>query len=476
MKNKSRSIIFLRLLSLALVLTSNAIHSDACTIFCAKDKTGQVWAGNNEDLLFNFRTYLNIVERTDSTLGCIYFTNSNKQSEFIQGGMNEAGLFYDGNAVPYTTYKDFDKKKAFPGSERNMMEYILKKCKTVPEVLALFKIYRLPGTETSQMHFADKYGNFGIVVADSMWLTNANYQISTNYNLCHPNRDNVECWRFPIAESILKTREINYETFKMICDSTSQKKMAGTIYSNIHNLNTGDIWLFYGMNYKAPFKTNIATLLSGGTRSFYLYELFSDSPLVLTYKTYLASGTKTAIEDLSSFNLSESETQTILQQISNDLVVCNHDFTAYPFLSKLISSMKKPDDILCMFNAFALFCMDKKTEAKTILKDILKENPNDELCKDLLNQMNGNFNKKTNHKFELKGYENAKFVYVEGLSDPSIEYFLIKKRTKWVGKFSLPPEEYQYYFLVDGKKILDPTNSNILKEDGETYNRIVIKN
>lgn len=476
MKKIYQKIIFLRLLFLSLILIINVIRSNACTIFCAKDKNGQVWAGNNEDQLFNFRTFVNIVESKDSTLGYIYFTNSNRQSEFIQGGMNEAGLFYDGNAVPYTTYKDFDKKKAFPGSERDMMEYILKKCKTVPEVLALFKIYRLPGTETSQMHFADKYGNFGIVVADSMWLTNANYQISTNYNLCHPNKDNINCWRFPIAESILKTREINYETFKLICDSTSQKKMAGTIYSNIHNLNTGDIWLFYGMNYKVPYKTNIVTLLASGTRSFYLYELFSDSPLVKTYKSYLNSNAQTAIEGIALMNLSDNEKQNQFIQITSDLVILNHDFNAYPFLSALINSKKDPDDIFLTFNAFALFCMDKKIEAKIILKGILKENPDDELCKDLLNQMNGKFNKKANHKFELKGYENAKFVYVEGLSDPSIEYFLIKKGAKWVGKFNLSPEEYHYYFLVDGKKILDPNNKTVIEEDNQMYNKLVIKN
>ena len=111
-----------------------------------------------------------------------------------------------------------------------------------------------------------------------MWITQANYQISTNYNLCHPNKDNVNCWRYPIAERILNSREISLETFREICDSTSQKKW--TNYSNIQNLNTGDIWLYYAMNFSRPYKTNLKELLKKGNSSFYMYELFKDDPLV----------------------------------------------------------------------------------------------------------------------------------------------------------------------------------------------------
>lgn len=476
MKKSLQTIIISRLFLLVLILTSNIIHTDACTIFCAKDKNEHVWSGNNEDALFHFKSFVNVFAPTDSTLGYVCFTNSSGQNEFIQGGINEAGLFYDGNSVPFTKYKDFDRLKPFPGTERNMMEYILRKCKTVPEVLALFKIYRLPGTETSQMHFADKYGNFGIVNADSMWLTKANYQISTNYNVCHADKDNIKCWRFPIAESLLKTREVNYETFKLICDSTSQRNSAGTIYSNIQNLNTGEIWFFYGMDYNHPYKTNIKDLLASGTRSFYLHELFNSSPLVVTYKTYLTSGSSIALAKLSSFNLPDNKKTTVLRQISNDLIVFSHNFNAYPFLSSLFNSQGNSDMTLCAFNAFALFCLGNSNDAKTVLKTYLKENPDNQFIRDLLNQMNGRFAKKTNYKFELKGFENAKFVYVEGLSDPSIQYFLIKQGDKWLGKFKLTPEEYHYYFSVDGKRVLDPTNNDIVKKDGQTYNKLVIKN
>ncbi|MEI6059445.1 MAG: hypothetical protein WCR72_02000 [Bacteroidota bacterium] len=253
-------------------------NSEACTIFSAIDKKGNVWTGNNEDGIFDLNTCINIAAPTNKTFGYIYFTNSKNQNEFPQGGINDAGLFFDGNAVPISVYKDFDKKKDFPNGINEMMFYILKNCKTVQEVFNIFKIYRLKGLEGSQLHFADKYGNFGIIVADSMWFTKANYQISTNYNLCHPNKDSISCWRFPIAERIIKSKEIGLETFRDICDSTSQEKW--TNYSNVQNLNTGDIWFYYAMNYSRPYKTNIKELLKKGNRTFYMYKLFKDDPLV----------------------------------------------------------------------------------------------------------------------------------------------------------------------------------------------------
>jgi hypothetical protein len=276
-------------------------NSDACTIFSAKDKNGNVWTGNNEDGIFTISTCVNIVASTKSTFGYIYFTGSNNQKEFPQGGLNDAGLFYDGNSVPKSEYKDFEIKKDYPEGINEMIFEILRKCQTVQEVFKLFKEYRLQGLEVSQFHFADKYGNFGIINSDSMWITKADFQISTNFNLCHHNKDNVKCWRYPIAERILKSREAGLESFREICDSTSQKKW--TIYSNIQNLNTGDIWFYYAQNFSRPYKTSIKELLKNGNRSFYMLELFKDDPLVKQMLLTKESGDQFSIIIISLFCL-----------------------------------------------------------------------------------------------------------------------------------------------------------------------------
>lgn len=461
---------------LTLILTGQFINSQACTIFSGKDKNGHVWVGNNEDMIFYFKTRINLVKSTDSTFGYAFFTYD--VNNVIQGGVNDAGLFFDFNSVPSSKAKDYDKKKDFPGGYEAMMLHVLKKCKTVQEVLTLFKKYRLTDNRSSQMHLADKFGNLGIIVADSMWITKSNYQVSTNYNLCHSDKDKMTCWRMPIAERILKSKEPGLETFREICDSTSQKVNTSTIYSNIHDLTTGDIWFYYGMDYTKSYKTNINELLKKGTSSFYVYELFTNDPLVAVYKTYQDKGIESGLKKLNEYQLSLERKNEILRLLCSDLIVWNHDFNSYPFLSALLKSKKDVDELLQVTNPIALFFSSKKTEALDILNKYPTDHPTGQLApfaSQISNQMQGIFEKDANVKFELKGYENAKSVFVEGIDYPTVIYFLIQKDGKWIGDFYLDPDEYHYVFLVDGKRVLDANISDTIKENGLDYSKIVVK-
>ena len=95
----------------------------ACTIFCGKDKQGQIWAANNEDNAFSFVNYINVFPKTEDTkygyYTLSYFSEKNGENFNIHGGMNEAGLFYDFNSIPQTLIKDLNKKTKFPqGSQK----------------------------------------------------------------------------------------------------------------------------------------------------------------------------------------------------------------------------------------------------------------------------------------------------------------------------------------------------------------------
>ncbi len=466
----------IKYLLLVFILGGQLTNLQACTIFSGKDKRGHVWAGNNEDGVFTFNTYVNLVVGTDSTYGYVGFTYYSPDA-YIQGGENEAGLFYDGNSVSPSKYKDYDRKKAFPGGENEMIKYVLKKCKTVQEVLALFKEYRQDGLEGGQLHFADKYGNLGIIVADSMWITKADFQISTNYNLCHSNKDGQTCWRYPIAERILKSKEPGLESFREICDSTSQKSGVSTLYSNIHDLNTGDIWFYYGMDFNRPYKTSLKELLRNGNRSFLMYELFLDAPLVNVFQTYKQKGVEAGIKKLDESHLTLNRKNEILWMLSSDLILINHEFKGYPFLADLIKSKKEAenDETIQATNALALFCTDKAIEARGVLGKYLVKYPENQDMHSLLNQMQGIFDKGANVKFELPGYENAQYIFVEGFDDPSINHFLVKMNGRWTGEFTVSPGKYHYIFIVDGKRVLDSKNTDIVNSHGLEFNRIFVK-
>jgi hypothetical protein len=448
--------------------------TEACTIFSGKDKKGQIWAGNNEDFYFTFNSYLNLVARTDSTFGYMYLTHFNPDG-FMQGGANEAGLFFDGSTIYPSEYKNYDMKKEFPGGSKQMLHHILKKCKTVPEVLSLFKKYRLQGLEAAQFHFADKYGNLGIIVADSMWLTKSDHQVSTNYNLCHPNKDGITCWRFPIAESILSTMEPGLETFTMICDSTSRKSRSSTVYSNIHNLNTGEIWFYFGMDYKNAFRTSLKSLLEDGTRSFFISELFAEQPIVKTYNTYHTSGYAESLKVLDSYPITPARRTEILRLFVQDLILFNRDFNSYGYLESYLKSQKAPDEFNVTLSAISLFCTNRQNEALDLLQKYITEKPKSVSAKEVLDQMQGIPVAGANARFELKGFVNAKFVFVDGISISPIYNFLTRQGDSWIGTFRLPSNEYHYYFNVDGEKILDPVNNDIVKDGSNDHNRLIIK-
>ena len=279
------------------VIIPNPIFS--CTIFCIKDKHGQMWAGNNEDFYwFDFSTQIRIIPKTDSTLSFMYF--SYDKHNFPQGGVNEAGVFFDANMVEVSDIKDADKKVNFPGGTNELMLYMLGHCKTVPEVLTLFDNYKIPELTNAQIHLADKAGNMGIITADSSWLTAGNFQVSTNYNLCHNDDDYKKCWRYPIASTMLSLGVPGLELMTQICDSTSQRKGVSTIYSNVHNLTTGEIWLYYGWDYEVPYKTTFEELLALGDTVIMVRDLFADQTVVKAYNAFRTKGFNEGLKILNT--------------------------------------------------------------------------------------------------------------------------------------------------------------------------------
>jgi hypothetical protein len=289
---------------LLLTFFFNQFNAWSCTIFCAIDKHGHLWAGNNEDGHFSLGTKTNVVTKTDSTLGFIWY--SYERTRYAQGGINEAGLFYDLNAVHPSDIKDADKKILFPGENlEDFYLYLLGHCKTVPEVFELYSKYKMPWMKEAQMNVADKQGNMGIVTADSAWLVHGNYSISTNYNLCHPDKDNKTSWRYPLAEEILRESEPNFVTFTRACEATSQRKITNTIFSSICNLNTGELWFYYAWDYENPYKTSIQELLSMGDTVLMTRDWFPDRTLVKAYQAYVNKDFSAALAVLNTIKDSE---------------------------------------------------------------------------------------------------------------------------------------------------------------------------
>jgi penicillin V acylase-like amidase (Ntn superfamily) len=111
--------------------------ASACTIITVA-RGGQVWVGNNEDWT-DPRTRIWIVPPSSGEYGRVLFGFENR---FIQGGINEQGLFYDANALNPTGWKPDPSKPLFEDSfEKQIGDHILAHCATVAEVIKFFQTY-----------------------------------------------------------------------------------------------------------------------------------------------------------------------------------------------------------------------------------------------------------------------------------------------------------------------------------------------
>nr|WP_294859063.1 hypothetical protein [uncultured Fluviicola sp.] len=464
----------IRISLLLVTLLLTVTNGFGCTIFSAKDKNGQVWAGNNEDYFFTFKNLINIVPPKTDCFGYVYLTY-NRASESMQGGVNEAGLFFDFNAVPYTKRKkESSTKEHFPGGDEKMFEYMMEHLTTVQEVMDLYKKYEVWSIEYAQLHLADKHGNLGIIVADSMWITKDNYLASTNYNLCHADHDGDDCFRMPIAERLLKNNEPSLDLFTQICDSTHQYYYTGvgTIYSNIHNLTTGEVWFYFGQDYTNAYKTTIQDLLKLGKTSIYICDLFKEQPLVKAYTAAKNKANESAIEIMNSIEDSITRSHS-MRLLVTSLLDMDADFDSYPIYEHYLKTITwEAKDF--QVNTIALYCRGQKEKALESLAEGLKNYPGDESLLVLKDQLRGKFPSNTNYRIELEGFEDANYVLLEDFSYYKLDDFLVKEGGKWVGGYDLTPDDLFFSFIVDGKEVLSP-QFGISSYGGIPCNHVVIK-
>ncbi len=123
---------------------------ESCTIVMAA-RDGLVLAGNNEDR-DHPRTIVTFVPATKDYYGRIVFGYDDAP---VQGGMNDQGLFIDGNALRPTGWRPDPAKPTMPVS---VMTTILATCATCTDVEALFEKWNVTGLAQARFPVADRTG------------------------------------------------------------------------------------------------------------------------------------------------------------------------------------------------------------------------------------------------------------------------------------------------------------------------------
>ncbi|MBN1938332.1 MAG: tetratricopeptide repeat protein [Candidatus Aminicenantes bacterium] len=247
----------------------------ACTMIMAA-KNGVVLAGNNEDWR-NPKTRYTIVPAESGRFGCIHFGFDDGSP---QGGMNDRGLFIDGNAVAPTGWKA-DRSKA--SLSRNPMLEILQTCATVGDVRAFFEKHNVFALSRARFPVADRDGRSMVVeyaqgqirfVTEPEW-----FQVSTNFlRTDHPGTE-VPCNRFRTAMKILAASDrLDLSLIRAALSAVHQEGDYPTQYSNIYDLKAGLVHVYLFHNFEEGVTLDLAEQLKKGARSVELASLFKVIP------------------------------------------------------------------------------------------------------------------------------------------------------------------------------------------------------
>ncbi|HKM35740.1 MAG TPA: hypothetical protein VJY54_13510 [Lachnospiraceae bacterium] len=249
-----RRLFFLVFVVVFLCQTQNVM---ACTVFSVTLDDGTVLSCNNEDWMYSIGNTVKISEPDSESYGRVCFYNSS----YVQGGMNEYGLFYDGASCPATEVP-YDKEKKDLGYD--LGETALAKCKTVKEVEEFFSGYNIPNGFCDHLLFADALGNVAVFewVEDKfhvIWKdAEKKHQVITNFWLSDPTLGGYPCSRYNMVEEALSTEETTFELCESILNKAKQDwGDGGTLYSNICNLSEREVYLFYRGDQKQTYQINL---------------------------------------------------------------------------------------------------------------------------------------------------------------------------------------------------------------------------
>ncbi|MEP6747516.1 MAG: carcinine hydrolase/isopenicillin-N N-acyltransferase family protein [Bacteroidota bacterium] len=248
------------------------IPTFACLILFITDGKN-ILVANHEDWYAN-DAEITFIPANGKKMGMLYFDFASEGT--AQGGMNTAGLFFDGTRTPYAPYPDNNKKE---DCHCYTWKRLLEECSTTAQAIAFVEKYKIPEIEDIHILFADRNGNAAIIgVYDGklqIHRREKKYQLLTNFNITDPSYGGEEpCKRFATAEAMLKTdSSVSVHNLENILSKTHQDAL--TAYSNIYNLTTGEVYIYRKANFQKKVKVNLVSELKKGKHAILLAKLLA---------------------------------------------------------------------------------------------------------------------------------------------------------------------------------------------------------
>ncbi len=238
--------------------------SQACAVVYYIDSaTGKIYVANNEDYWYDVDAYIQIEPKSKNKLARLWYGWNN----FAQGGINEAGLFFDGAVTPLQ-----QKIKGAKKYKGNLGNELLAKCKTVEEALEFLKNNKI-GLPDAHMMLGDASGNAVVLEwidgIEKIISIENNQLIMTNFLLADPSIGNHPCPRYNAIQSAIEKMETNESPIDFLSvgrtigpavqvpQKDKEGKTGGTLYSSFINISDMEFILIYKIDNKKITKLNL---------------------------------------------------------------------------------------------------------------------------------------------------------------------------------------------------------------------------
>ena len=243
---------------------------------------GKTMVGNNEDF-WNPNTYMWTEQGKNQEYGAIYFGYDNF---WPQGGVNQAGLVFDGFAEEYLAIIDTLGKLPL---KSDFIKEIMRTCANVDQVRKYLRQYNLSGLERGMLLFVDKSGKYLVVEGDSLMIGNREYYVLSNfYPSLTPDENKVPIAFYQKGRKLLESRKDTSLSFcSAVMDTMHQEKEwgGGTMYTTIYDLNDGIIYLYNFRDFAHVMKFDINLELEKNNYARFIPDLFPENNIAQDYLT-----------------------------------------------------------------------------------------------------------------------------------------------------------------------------------------------
>jgi hypothetical protein len=247
---------------------------------------GKTMVGNNEDA---WRVNSRIWFETGKAghYGAAYVGHDDG---FPQGGLNEAGLVYDGFAVYRRTLRPANGKKTIADAG-GFLKSILQQCGSVQEVQHFVNQYDRSKFNGGMLLFVDKSGNYLVVEADTTLLGHDEKYVLVNFcPSITPDPSVVKIDRYQRGIRFLQHKEDTSLRFCTAMMDTMHECRArigdGTTYTSIYDLKEKLIYLYFYHDYRHCVTFDLEKELAKGDHALLMTSLFPPNPEYIRFTRF----------------------------------------------------------------------------------------------------------------------------------------------------------------------------------------------